>query len=294
MAGNLVWIDGEYYPKEEAKINVFDHGLLYGDGVFEGIRIYGHRIMKLRSHLERLFESARSISLDIGYTIDEVDRLVRETVKKNELADGYIRLIITRGVGSLGVNPFQCPKSSMIIIAGGIAVYPPEHYEKGITLMTATTMQKHPSMLNPRVKSLNYLPNMMAKMEALRADIDEAVLLNLNGHITECVGENIFAVRKCKDNYVLTTPPEEAGILLGVTRGVAMELAEELGFVVQEKNLTRHDLAIADEIFLTGTGAEIVPVRQYDGLEISGGLPGPCTKKMMERYRELLKEAPED
>ncbi len=289
-----VWIDGKFVDKSQASVSVFDHGLLYGDGVFEGIRVYSGRILKLRSHLERLFQSAHSIFLNVGHSLDDVDRIVRAAVAHNGIVDGYIRLIATRGVGPLGVNPLQCPASSLIVITDSLAVYPAAHYEQGISLATATTLQKHPMSLNPRVKSLNYLPNMMAKLEAIRAGADEAVLLNSLGFVTECVGENIFTVNRVGEKDVITTPPVEAGILLGVTRGVVMTLAADLGYSVREANMTRHDLFAADEIFLTGTGAEIVPVNSYDGQVVSGGKPGPCTRRLMEAYRGLLKDAPED
>jgi branched-chain amino acid aminotransferase len=267
---------------------------LYGDGVFEGIRVYSGRILKLGAHLERLFQSARSIYLNVGHSINEVESVVRNAVTHNQMGDGYIRLIVTRGVGPLGVNPLQCPKASLIVITDHLAVYPASHYEEGISLATASTLQKHPMTLNPRVKSLNYLPNMMAKLEAIRAGADEALLLNDAGFVTECVGENVFAVHRSAGRELITTPPPEAGILLGVTRGVVIGLAEKLGYDVREANLTRHDLFVADEIFLTGTGAEIVPVNCYDGHQISGGKPGPCTRKLMEAYRSMLKNAPED
>jgi branched-chain amino acid aminotransferase len=291
---NQVWIDGKFVDKSNAAISVFDHGLLYGDGVFEGIRVYSGRILKLGAHLARLFESAHSIYLNIGYSIAEVEAVVRDAVSHNKITDGYIRLIVTRGVGPLGVNPLQCPKASLIVITDHLAVYPASHYEEGISLATASTLQKHPMSLNPRVKSLNYLPNMMAKLEAIRAGADEALLLNSLGYVTECVGENIFAVHGVGGREVITTPPVEAGILLGVTRGIVLEMAAKLGYEVREANLTRHDLFVADEIFLTGTGAEIVPVNRYDGHEISSGKPGPCTKELMEAYRSMLKNAPED
>jgi branched-chain amino acid aminotransferase len=289
-----VWIDGKFVDKAEASVSVFDHGLLYGDGVFEGIRVYSGRILKLRTHLQRLFESAHSIYLNIGRSIDDVERIVRSAVTHNKIGDGYIRLIVTRGVGPLGVNPLQCPKASLIVITDSLAVYPAAHYEQGISLATASTLQKHPMSLNPRVKSLNYLPNMMAKLESIRAGADEAVLLNSLGFVTECVGENLFIVNRIEGKDVITTPPVEAGILLGVTRGIVMHMATDLGYEVREANLTRHDLFAADEIFLTGTGAEIVPVNKYDGHEVSGGKPGPVTRKLTEAYRGMLKSAPED
>lgn len=293
-ATSQVWIDGKFVDKASAAVSVFDHGLLYGDGVFEGIRVYSGRILKLRTHLVRLFESAHSIYLNIGHSIDEVERIVREAVTHNKIGDGYIRLIVTRGVGPLGVNPLQCPKSSMIVITDSLAVYPAAHYDEGISLATASTLQKHPMSLNPRVKSLNYLPNMMAKLEAIRAGADEALLLNSLGNVTECVGENIFAVHRVEGREVITTPPVEAGILVGVTRGIVINMASGMGYQVREANLTRHDLFVAEEIFLTGTGAEIVPVNKYDGHAVSGGKPGPVTRKLTAAYRNMLNDAPED
>ncbi|HVJ82204.1 MAG TPA: branched-chain-amino-acid transaminase [Planctomycetia bacterium] len=290
-----VWLDGKLVPLAQATVNVYDHGLLYGDGVFEGIRIYNHRILKLRTHLLRLYDSARSIMLTIRQTLDEMDAAVRETVKANGLRDGYIRLVITRGVGSLGVNPLACKHSSTIVIADKIQLYPQEKYERGITMITASTQQKHPACSGPQVKSLNYLPNMMAKLEAMNAGADEALVLNHLGMVAECVGENVFVVKdRGKSNPLVRTPPVWAGLLEGVTRAMAIEILRGQGHAVAEDNFTRHDLYIADEIFLTGTGAEVVPVVKYDGRTIGSGEPGPVTRKLIAEYRRIAEHAPED
>ncbi len=259
MSG-CVYIDGQYSSHADAKISVFDHGLLYGDGIFEGIRVYNHRIFKLKSHLVRLFQSARFIDLNIRRSFEEVDAITRETVKRSGMADAYIRLVVTRGVGPLGVNPKQCESASLIVIVDKLAVYPEEKYETGITLMTSSVRQKNPATLSSRAKTLNYLPNMMAKLEALRSGgADEALLLNDQGFVSECVGENVFAVTHSPTGEVhVQTPDVSCGILEGVTRNTIMSLATQHGIHIREGNMTLFDLYTADEIFLTGTGAEIV------------------------------------
>jgi branched-chain amino acid aminotransferase len=294
FANQVVWIDGKFVPVAEARISVYDHGLLYGDGVFEGIRLYNGRFLKFQTHLRRLWESARSISLDIPFSLEEVEQAVRETAARNKLVDGYVRLVITRGVGPLGVNPRQCPKPGTIIIVDKIEVYPQEKYTQGVGIVTASTRQKDPASLSPRIKSLNYLPNMMAKLEALNAGADEAVMLNQMGFVTECVGENIFAVKYLGGKPVLHTPPVHAGILEGVTMNLAIDLARGLGYEVRREDMTRHDLYIADEIFLTGTGAEIVPVVKIDGHTVGRGKPGECTKSLIAAFRRMTEHAPED
>jgi len=290
----VVWIDGRFVPQHDAKISVYDHGLLYGDGVFEGIRIYNGRFLKLHTHLVRLFESARSILLRVPASLSEIERVIRETARRNGLENGYVRPIVTRGVGPLGVNPLQCPKPSLVGIADSIEVYTPEKYTTGLTLITAATLQKHPAIINPRAKTLNYLTNMMAKLEAVNVGADEAVMLNQSGFVTECVGENIFLVKSRKGKPTIATPPLHAGILEGVTRNIAIELAEKLGYEVVRDNLTRHDLYVADEVFLTGTGAEIVPVVKIDSRVVGAGVPGEVTRKLIATYRDYVKVAPED
>jgi branched-chain amino acid aminotransferase len=294
FAEQVVWMDGALVPVAEARLSVYDHGLLYGDGVFEGIRLYGGRVLKLRTHLRRLADSARSIALNIPYLLDDLERAIRDTAARNKLVDGYIRLLVTRGVGPLGVNPRQCPKPAVVVIVDRIELYPSEKYTHGLTIITASTRQKDPASLNPRIKSLNYLPNMMAKLEALNAGADEAVLLNQQGFVTECVGENIFAVKQEAGGPVLSTPPLHAGILEGVTMNLVIDLAAELGYEVRRKDMTRHDLYVADEIFLTGTGAEVVPVVKIDGRMVGRGKPGECTTALIAAFRRMTKQAPED
>jgi len=291
----LVYIDGQICSPAEAKISVFDHGMLYGDGVFEGIRVYRGKIFKLRSHLIRLFESARYIDVVCNFDLDSLSGLLRDLVKRTGLADAYIRLVITRGVGPLGVNPKQCPKSSTIVIVDRLAVYPAEKYDHGISLITSSVRQKNAASLSPRAKTLNYLPNMLAKLEAIRSKADEALLLNDAGEVTECVGENIFAVsHDSKGAVQIATPSTSCGILKGITRGVVVDLCKPLGFAVETKKLTLFELYSADEIFLTGTGAEIVPVVSIDGRPGGSGRAGDITKRLFTEFRRLTQEGPED
>lgn len=278
-----IFIDGKYYDKEKAKISVFDHGLLYGDGVFEGIRAYHGRVFKLREHVERLFCSAKAILLTIPMTPEAVARAVVETCRRNKIRDGYIRLLVTRGEGTLGLDPRRCPKASVIIIAATIQLYPKEFYEKGLSIITVPTVRNLHSALNPAIKSLNYLNNILAKIEAQNGGCEEAVMLNSEGYVSEGTGDNLFIVKAGK----LLTPPLSAGTLYGITRSTVMELAVESGVTVEEPNLTRYDLFNADECFLTGTGAEIVPVVVIDGRSIGDGKPGPLTRQLEERYHAL-------
>ena len=294
MSKNLIWIDGEFVPEDQASVSVYDHGLLYGDGVFEGIRIYSGRILKLESHIDRLFESARSIFLQIPYSREEIAAAIRDTALKNNRKDGYVRLVVTRGKGPLGVNPLQCHRPCTIVITDSIEVYPASAYEHGLSIICASTMQKHPASLSPRVKSLNYLPNMMAKLEAVHAGAEEAVMFNHLGNVAECVGDNIFVVRETSDSPLLVTPPRSAGLLEGITMLIVLELAEQNGIRVLREDLTRHDLYVANEILLTGTGAEVVPVVKIDGRPVGDGQPGPVTRRLMGLFRELIKCAPED
>ena len=278
-----VYIDGKLYPKSEAKISVFDHGLLYGDGVFEGIRVYSGRIFRLNEHLDRLYESARSIGLTIPLSRGGLEEAVIYTVKTNGLRDAYIRLVITRGVGDLGLDPHKCENGSVIVIVDKIQLYSEKLYKEGISVITASTRRVSPDMLNPLVKSLNYLNNILADMEANPAGCPESLMLNAQGLVAECSGDNIFIVKKGE----LLTPGPDQGILLGVTRAVTIELAGKLGITVHESKLTRHDIYVADECFLTGTGAELVPVISLDDRTIGDGRPGPMTGKLFKEFRKL-------
>ena len=278
-----IFIDGKYYEKAKAKISVFDHGLLYGDGVFEGIRAYHGRVFKLAEHVERLYCSAKAILLTIPMTPDAMARAVVETCRRNQIRDGYIRLLVTRGEGTLGLDPKRCPRASVIIIAATIQLYPKEFYEKGLTIITVPTTRNLHSAVNPAIKSLNYLNNILAKIEAQNGGCEEAVMLNSEGYVAECTGDNLFIVKAGR----LLTPPLSAGALYGITRQTVMELATESGVAVSEPNLTRYDLFNADECFLTGTGAEIVPVVKIDGRVIGTGKPGPLTRQLEERYHAL-------
>jgi branched-chain amino acid aminotransferase len=278
-----IYIDGKYYDQKNAKISVFDHGLLYGDGIFEGIRAYNGRVFKLAEHIERLFYSAKAILLKMPLTPEQMTRAVVETCRKNKIRDGYIRLVVTRGVGTLGLNPHSCTHPVVIIIADKIRLYPEEVYKHGLDLITVATTRNLHSALNPAIKSLNYLNNVMAKIEAINAGREEAIMLNADGYVAECTADNIFIVKGGQ----LLTPPLSAGALHGVTRGVVMELARQNGLTVSEQNLTRYDLFIADECFLTGTGAEIIPVVKIDARVIGSGQPGPVTAKLVAQYHQL-------
>ena len=279
----LVYVNGKFVPKEEAKVSVFDHGFLYGDGVFEGIRAYNGKIFKLDEHIERLFDSARAICLTPPLSAQAMKDLCYEALQKNELKDAYLRVIFSRGEGDLGLNPYLCPKAGVVVIAGKIKLYPPEMYEKGMAVLTSATPRIAPEALNPKIKSLNYLNNIMAKMEGLAQGMMETLMLNSHGYLAEATGDNIFLVRK----GVVYTPPEEAGILLGITRQAVMELAVEAGYELVEKNLNRYDLFTADECFLTGSAAEIISVTKVDGRVIGHGVPGPITHNLLARFRQL-------
>ena len=280
-----IYIDGKYFDERTAKISVFDHGLLYGDGVFEGIRAYHGRVFKLKEHIDRLFYSAKAILLDIPMTHAEVMRATVTTCRKNNLRDGYIRLVVTRGVGTLGLNPNRCARPSVIIIADKIQLYPPALYKRGMDIVTVATTRNLHSAVNPAIKSLNYLNNILAKIEANNAGVEEAIMLNSEGYVAECTGDNIFLVRGDK----LLTPPLSAGALYGITRATVMEIAEAAGLKVSEPSLTRYDVFNADECFLTGTGAELIPVVKVDGRVIGSGKPGPVTKKLVKEYHALTK-----
>jgi branched-chain amino acid aminotransferase len=281
--GMKVYVDGKYYDEAQAKVSVFDHGLLYGDGIFEGIRAYNGRVFKLKEHVDRLYASAKAILLNIPLSPAAMTRAVVETCHRNRIRDGYVRLLVTRGVGTLGLNPNRCKKGSVIIIAGKIQLYPEALYRNGMEIVTVPTTRNLHSALNPAIKSLNYLNNILAKIEANNAGVEEAVMLNAEGFVAECTGDNLFII---KDGELLT-PPLSAGALYGITRRVVMELAAEEGCRVSEPNLTRYDLFNADECFLTGTGAEIVPVVKIDGRVIGRGRPGRLTRKLVARYHAL-------
>jgi branched-chain amino acid aminotransferase len=278
-----VYIDGKFLDEKNAKVSVFDHGLLYGDGVFEGIRAYNGRVFKLAEHIERLYWSAKAILLTIPISPAEMTRAVVDTCRRNKLRDGYIRLVVTRGVGTLGLNPNRCKRASVIIIADKLQLYPVEYYEKGLDIVTVATTRMLPNSVNPAIKSLNYLNNILAKIEANTAGVEEAIMLNSEGFVAECTGDNIFIVQKGR----LMTPPLSAGALYGITRNTVIDCARELGIPVSEPNLTRYDLFTSDECFLTGTGAELIPVVKIDSRVIGNGKPGPVYGKLNARFREL-------
>ena len=282
-----IYIDGKFYTEKTAKVSVFDHGLLYGDGVFEGIRAYHGRIFKLEEHVARLFDSAKAILLEIPMSPTAVMKAVSHTCWLNRVKDGYIRLVVTRGVGNLGLSPFNCRRPSVIIIAGKIVLYPPAMYRRGHDLVTVPTTRMPSSALNPAIKSLNYLNNVLAKIEAIRAGVLEAVMLNTQGNVAECTGDNLFIVRGGQ----ILTPSVSSGALAGITRKVVIQLASEhLGVNVQETTLTRYDLFTADECFLTGTGAEIIPSVKIDGRTVGTGRPGAITRRLMALFRELTRQ----
>jgi branched-chain amino acid aminotransferase len=284
-----IYIDGKYCNERDARISVFDHGLLYGDGIFEGIRAYNGRVFQLKEHIDRLFYSAKSILLDIPMSHAKIMAAVVETCRRNRIRDGYIRLVVTRGVGTLGLNPNRCKNPSVIIIADKIQLYPAEFYERGLGIITVPTTRNLHSALNPAIKSLNYLNNILAKLEANNAGCEEAIMLNAEGFVAECTGDNIFIV---KEGHLLT-PPLSAGALYGITRRVVLELAVTAGLKASEPNLTRYDLFNADECFLTGTASELVPVVKIDGRVIGTGKPGPVTGDLVARYRTLTKASGE-
>lgn len=278
--GLKIWLDGKLVDEAEAKISVFDHGLLYGDGVFEGIRVYNGKIFELEAHINRLFESAKAIRLTVPLSRKELVRAVEKTTEANDVIGGYIRLVVTRGVGTLGLNPFVCENGRLFIIADNIQLYPEEFYEKGMKVISATTIRNHPLALPPQVKSLNYLNNILAKIEALDNNVAEAIMYNHEGYVAEATGDNIFMAK----NGVIYTPPVEAGALEGITRAVVIRLAKQENLPVIEKNLTRFDLYICDEFFLTGTAAEVIGVVEIDGRVIGDGKPGPYTRLLRKKF----------
>ena len=281
-----VYINGHLYDKQDAKISVYDHGLLYGDGVFEGMRIYGGKVFRIQDHLERLWHSAKAIWLEIPLSMQDLAEAVAKTVQANGLVEGYVRLLVTRGAGTLGLDPNYTSNPQVIIIADRISLYPQEYYEKGLEIITVSTIRNHPAALSPRIKSLNYLNNILAKIEGLQAGCVEALMLNHRGEVAECTGDNIFLVTRGQ----LLTPSIDAGILEGITRAVVLELAIEAGIPVREIPLTKHDVYIADECFLTGSAAEVVPVVKVDSRRIGDGRPGPITQRLLTRFHEITRQ----
>lgn len=280
-----IHIDGQLLDEADARISVFDHGLLYGDGVFEGIRFYNRRVFRLEEHIRRLYDSARSILLTIPVPPEEMSAALLDTCRANNLDNGYIRLLITRGVGTLGLSPYKCPKPSVIIIAGGLQIYPEEAYRNGLVLATCATRRPAHDTLSPQVKSLNYLNNVMAKVEAIQAGAEEGLLLNDRGMVAECTADNVFVVRDGK----ITTPSFSAGALDGITRKVAFEIAASLGIPMREADISRHDIYTADECFLTGTAAEVIAATKLDQRLIGDGKPGPVTNRVIAAFRELTR-----
>jgi branched-chain amino acid aminotransferase len=280
-----IYIDGEFLPREAAKVSVFDHGLLYGDGVFEGIRVYSRRIFRLEAHLDRLYASAQALALKVPMTPAEMRAAVEETVRRNQRDDVYIRLVVTRGVGELGIDPQTCPKPSVIIIVNDVRVYPRELYAGGINVMTSATRQVSHEAVDPRIKSLNYLKNILAKIDAQQAGAHEAIMLNAEGFIAECTADNLFVVRGGQ----LLTPAPQDGALGGITRGVILELAAEARIPAAEARLTRYDLYTADEAFVSGTGAELMPIAVADGRPLGSGKPGPITRRLTEAFHALVR-----
>ncbi|RKY03583.1 branched-chain amino acid aminotransferase [Candidatus Poribacteria bacterium] len=281
----LIYLNGKFVPKEEAKISVFDHGLLYGDGVFEGIRSYNGRVFKLDEHLKRLYDSAKAIRLRIPLSMEEMREVVLETLRRNNLRDAYIRLVVTRGEGDLGLDPDKCREPTVFCIADKIVLYPERYYKEGLRVITVSTRRNYVEALNPRIKSLNYLNNILAKIEGKLAGVEEAIMLNAEGYVVECTGDNVFIVR----NGSLITPPVYIGALEGITRNTVMELARGMGIEVREEPFTRYELYTADECFLTGTAAEVIPVVEVDGRPIGDGKPGQLTLKIMEAFREYAR-----
>lgn len=280
-----VYVTGKLVDSKEAMVSVFDHGLLYGDGVFEGIRVYNKKVFKLKEHVDRLYESALAIRLEIPMTPDAMVDAVNSTVAANGLSEGYVRLVVTRGAGTLGLDPRRCSNPQVIIIADTISLYPREMYENGLKLITASTLRNHPGAVSPRIKSLNYLNNILAKIEGTDADCVEALMLNHKGDVAECTGDNIFIVK----HGVLKTPPTDAGILEGITRDTVIDLAREAGVTVEEVTLQRHDIYVAEECFLTGTAAEVIAVVSLDGRPIGTGKPGPVTKDLLARFQKYTR-----
>jgi branched-chain amino acid aminotransferase len=282
---SIVWIDGKYYTKEQASISVMDHGLLYGDGVFEGIRAYDGRIFRLDQHLERLYNSAKAIWLEIPHSQAEMAQILAEALKKSGLSDAYFRLVVTRGKGDMGLDPRKCARPTVFCIVDTIALFPADRYDRGLVCLTAATPIAHRENLSPRVKSLNYLSHIMAKVEGIAAGVDEVIMLDASGHVAEASGMNLFTV----SGNVVSTPPANAGILRGVTRDAVLELAVEAGYGMEERMLNRYDIYTADETFLTGTAAEIIAVTKLDGRVIGSGKAGRVTRDLATRFKALVR-----
>jgi len=286
MSGMMIWLDGKLVPRDEATVSVFDHGLLYGDGVFEGIRVYARRVFRLDGHLDRLYDSAKAIALDITMDRAALVDAIAATIKANQKENGYIRLLVTRGVGDLGLDPRKCPKASVIIIVTDIQVYPAELYARGVKVITSATRQVSHEAFDARVKSLNYLKNVLAKIDANRAGAQEAIMLNAEGFVGECSADNLFVVK----HGMLLTPSPQDGALEGITRGALLELAGEARIPAREKRLTRYDVYTADECFLSGTGAEVMPIAEVDGRKIGTATPGPVTKQLSDAFHALVRK----
>jgi branched-chain amino acid aminotransferase len=284
LGSQWIFLGGEFVKKEDAVVSVFDHGFLYGDGVFEGIRVYSGNVFRLDAHLKRLFESAQSIMLKIPYTQEEMTQLIVDTIRKNELDSAYIRVVVSRGKGNLGLDPSSCPMPNVIIIAEQLALYPKEFYEQGIKIASVPSRRNRPDVLSPQVKSLNYLNNILVKLEANQAGVQEALMLNDQGYVTEGSADNIFIVK----NGVIYTPPVYLGALEGITRNAIIDVARAKGYEVKESPFTRHDVYVADEVFLTGTAVEVIAVIAVDGREISGGKPGNVTNDLLEEFRKIV------
>ncbi|OCA83263.1 branched-chain amino acid aminotransferase [Bacillus sp. FJAT-27225] len=284
MSSQYIFLDGKLVDKQEAVVSVYDHGFLYGDGVFEGIRVYEGNIFRLDAHLKRLYESAHSIRLKIPYSNEEFEQIIVETVRKNQLSSAYIRVVVSRGIGNLGLDPSSCSRPNVIVIAEPLSMYPKELYERGLKIGSVATRRNRPDVLSPQIKSLNYLNNILVKLEANQAGLDEALMLNDQGYVTEGSADNIFIVK----NGVIFTPPVYLGALEGITRNAIIELAREAGYDVREQPFTRHDVYIADEVFLTGTAVEVIAVIDVDTRKIGNGKPGPVTNHLLEEFRKLV------
>jgi branched-chain amino acid aminotransferase len=284
MSQQWIFLNDEFVKKEDAKISVYDHGFLYGDGIFEGIRVYSNNIFRLQEHVDRLYNSAKSILLDIPYTKEEMIGLIAQAVEKNQLENAYIRVVVSRGVGDLGLDPFKCKKPQVVIIVEPLAIFPKQLYETGLEIITVATRRNRPDVLSPKVKSLNYLNNVLVKIEAHLANVSEALMLNDQGYVAEGSADNVFIVKNGK----ILTPPCYVGALEGVTRNVIIEIARELGFDVNEEPFTRHDVYTAEEVFLTGTAAEVIAVVKVDGRVIGDGVPGKITNILLNEFRKRV------
>lgn len=279
-----IYLNGEYVTKEDAKVSVYDHGFLYGDGIFEGIRIYNGNIFKCKEHLDRLYDSAKSIMLEIPITIEEMEQVLVESIRRNELRDGYIRLVVSRGPGDLGLDPRRSPRANVIVIVEQLSIYPEEAYLYGLKTVSVSTRRNVPDALNPKIKSLNYLNNVLVKIQANLAGAGEAIMMNSQGYVTEGSGDNIFIIK----NGIISTPPCYLGALEGITRNAIIEIAKKDGIPVKEEPFTLHDVYVADEVFLTGTAAEVIAVREVDGRIIGSGKAGPITTRLLKEFRAIV------